>query len=791
MIKNNAKTAYRIFAKNKYYFFLNLINLSIGIACGILILLYLESFVSFDKHHLKHSRIYRVGYEFNTSAGRTMQNAKSSERIGPMFKDEYPEINAYVRFRDLDELTVNVNNRSFKENDFLSADTNIFNVFTHHFIAGSPTNCFNKSNSIILVQKLAAKYFGDEDPIGKTILIDSTQYEITGVIKDLPDNVHLKFSALVKFEPIGTQWFTPSCYTYILLNTKSDIQGIYQRYPQLFDKYMSEQAEHVKATIDIILEPLDEIHYHSNLAGDFPRGNKLYIYIFGVVGLIIISISVVNYINLSTAFSISRTKEIGIKKIFGADKKSLRMYFIFESTVVALFAFLISIVCVKFILGTDPIFQLLNTKIQFNLFENFMLYLISFGFALAVGMISGLYPAFYISSIPLSKTTGNAFNHKKRSILLRKSLIVFQFVLSIGVFIGILTMNRQMNFIQKKDLGYNKENLITIPADKLSHTDLAILKEKLSAIPGVISSASTYVLPNTKELMCNFKIETENGFEEQLFNWMIVDYDYLKTMEIEVIMGRDFNKEFPSDANSAYIVNKCFLSYLGWEKGLNKKMRIINGGPFKNWPDGKIIGVVEDFNIASLHQEIQPLILVVIPGGYLHVRTSDNNRKETITKIRAAWMQVAPSKDFSFTFLDQHLKMSYSEEINQLSLIKILSIVCFILSCLGLIGLSAYTLAQRTKEMAIRKQLGASVANIVLMLYKEIALLILIALLIAIPFSNWAINEWINSFAYRIEIHFVIFFISGLFALFIGFVAVTYHSLKAAKINPVKALKYE
>lgn len=791
MIKRNLKLAFRVFTKNKYYFLLNLANLTIGIVCGIIILLYLQNYINFDKHHVNHTRIYRVGYEFNTSTGRTMKEAKSSERIGPMFKDEYPEVNSYVRFRPLDKVTVSYNNNSFVENDILSADTSIFNIFTHEFIAGEAKYCFEKKNSIVLVNNLAKKYFGDTNPIGKTILIDSANYEVTGVLCDLPDNVHLKFSALVRFESIGTQWFTPSCYTYLLLNKKAEINGIYQKYPQLYEKYMSEQAQRVKATIDIVLEPLAKIHFNSELPRDFPRGNKVYIYIFGIVGLFIVIIASVNYINLSTAFSINRTKEIGIKKIFGAGKKTLRIYFVFESIFITLIAYLISVLIVSLIIDSDILQQIFSAKLQFNIFNNFLTFLISFVLAFIIGLFSGLYPAFHLSSIPTLGATSLSFEHNKRSTFLRRVLIIVQFVLSIGVLIGILAMNKQMNYINNKGLGYNKENLITIPVDNLSNSELSVLKEKINNNSNIISTSTAFILPNSHKLMCNFKIESESGYEEQLFNWLAVDYDYIKTMEMNIVEGRDFSKKITSDANSAYIVNESFLNHFGWEKAVDKRIRIINGGPFKNYPEGKIIGVVNDFNIYSLHETIEPMIIVLFSGGYLHIRISENNTENTLQSIKSAWNSIVPNTEFNYSFLNEHLLNSYETEKKQFSMVKIFSVICFILSCLGLIGLSAFTIARRTKEVAIRKQLGASIPQIILVLYKEIALLILIALLISIPISNWVVNLWLDSFAYRIEIGILTFIISGLIAFIIGFLSVFYHSLKAAHINPVEALKYE
>ena len=790
MYKKNLKLAFKLFARNKQYFFFNILNLALGLVCGIIILFYLQHFISFDTQHLNHDRIYRVGYHFNTESGRSMEKALSSEKIGPMLKDECPEIESFVRIRPMGEVVVKSNNNSFVENNMLYADSSFFHVFTHDFIKGDPHTCLQKKNSIVLVASMAQKYFGHRNPVGKTIKIDTLVYEITGIIKNLPDNVHLKFDALVSFEPVGTQWFTTTCYTYLLLKKDAKVSGISDKYPQLFDKYMLEQSQRIKATINIILEPLSDIHFNSDLSQDFPLGNKTYVYIFGLVGLFIIVIASINYINMSTAFSIKRTKEIGLKKIFGAQQSTLRIYLIFESMVLTLVAFLISIVFVRFIINTDYLHQLLNANLQFRFFENINLLFISLCFALMAGLISGIYPASHLSSIPVISTVSSSFKHKKDSILYRKALIIFQFVLSVSVLIGVLTMNKQINFIDSKDLGFNKENLIVVPVDKLESSEIAVLKERLLENPQIVSVSTAYVLPNTQELMCNFSIETASGFEEQLFNWLIVDPDYIKTMQMQILEGRDFDEKIVSDAKSAYIVNESFVKHMGWNNAVDKRMQIINGGYFK-WPEGKIIGVVKDFNISTLHDKIEPIVIVLATGGYLHIRVFKTNLSGTIKDIKSVFANVAPQISCDYSFMDEHIIKSYSNEVNQFKLIKLFSIICFMLSCLGLIGLSAYTVAQRAKEVAIRKQLGSSIIQIIMVLYKDIAFLILIAIVVAIPLTYWSMNLWLDTFSYRIEVGYVVYIASGLIALLIGFLSVLYHSLKAAYVNPIEALRHE
>ena len=786
MLKVYLKLAHRVFLKNKHFLFFNIFNLSLGLICGILVLLFLISYLSFDKHHQFHSRIYRVGYELTTSSdGRLMRDARSSEKIGPMLLDECPEVESYVRFRPLEKSIVKFENKAFNEEDILYADTSVFNIFTYKFVEGSASNCFDKLNSIVLTSSMALKYFGDSNPIGNVLELGPDPYEVTGVIEDLSDKDHLRFSALISFVPIGTQWFTSTCYTYLLINENANIEGIYKKYPQLFEKHMSEQAKRIKASIDITLEPLAGIHYNSDLPHDFPQGNKMYVYIFAIVGLFIVFITSINYINMSVAFAGKRAKEIGIKKVFGANMKTLRMYFLIESVLITLAAYILSLIVVRLIIDSESVYRIFNVKLHFRLSENFDLYIISTCFAILIGLFSGLYPAIYLSRITIASSGLN-----RRSSIFRKLLIVFQFVLSISVLIGVLAMNKQINYVNKKDLGYNSDNLIVVPLESMELSALSVFKERLLRNPDIISASSSYLLPNGEDYMCNFKVESESGFEEQLFSWSIVGPEYFQTMDIPIVEGRDFNKDYASDANSAYIVNESFLKHYGWDSALNKRMQIINGGYFR-WPEGRIIGVIKDFNIASLHKEIEPMIFVMLPGGYMHIRINKNNIKLALEEIESVWKELVPGNDFSYSFMSDHLSDSYQTERNQFRLVKIFSVICIILSCLGLIGLSAYSIARRLKEVAVRKQLGASVFQIIMVLYKDIALLILIAIIITIPLSHLLVNLWLGSFAYRVNTGSLIFIYSSLVAFIIGFLSVFYHALKAAYINPVEILKNE
>lgn len=776
--------------KNKKYFLFNIINLTLGIVCGVIILFYLESSLNYDKYHKKHSQIYRIGSEFTTESGQSMKKALSSERMGPMIKNECPEVISFVRYRKIYDAIVKYNDITYEENGIFFADTSVFDIFSYEFLEGNVEDFLEKKNSIVIVSNLAKKYFGNKNPIGQTLMIDTLNYEVTGVIKNLPENIHLKFDALVSYEAIGEGWFNTSCFTYVLLNKKAKVENIYEKYPQLFDKYMSEAAQRIKVDAKIILEPLADIHFNSGLPRDLSQGNKIYIYIFGIVGLFIVLISATNYINMSTAFSINRTKEIGLKKIFGANLNTLRIYFIFESMLLTFIAFIIGIVIVRIIIDSNYLYMILDSRLQFKFNENIKLLLMALGLSLIVGFLSGLYPAFRLSMISSLGAVSSGYKHKKKDSIFRKSLIIVQFVLSISVLIGVLVMNKQINYINNRDLGFNKENLISIPLRGIDHSRISVLKENLFKSPNIKNAATAYTLPNSQIGIANFNIESESGFEAQMFYWLIVDPDYIETMEMNVVEGRGFDKNINSDTYSAYVVNEAFVKHMSWENGVGKKIKAI-GGAFSAWPIGEIIGVLKDFNINSLHNEVEPIVMILYPGGHLHVRMNENKVDNAIQDIRSIWEEIVPEVEFQYSFIDEHISQAYNGEVNQFKTVKMFSIICFILSCLGLIGLSSYMIGSRNKEIAIRKQLGSSISQIIFLLYKDIAILILIAVIIAIPLSHWFVKQWLNSFVFKTNIGIGIYILSSIITFLFGFISVIYHSLKAAYINPVEALKYE
>jgi len=775
--------------KNKTYFFINLINLCIGIICGVLILFYLESSLNYDKYYKNHLQIYRISTNISSGPEHSMKMALASERMGPMLKDECPFVRSSVRFKRLNEVVVKYNDISFEENNFLYTDTSVFEVFKYEFVKGNKEDFSRKKNSIVIVNSLARKYFGNKDPISEIVRINSREYEVVGVIKNLPDNIHLKFDALLSYESNNESWFDVSCYTYLLLNKNASADNLYNIYPNLFDRYMSKQAKALQANVNIIVEPLTDIHFNSDLEWDVDQGNKYYIYIFGITGLFIVLISSVNYINLSTAFSVKRTKEIGLKKVFGAKKKTIRAYFIFESILLSLIAYVFGIIVVWFIVDTGFLNDILNAKLQFRFFEEIDKVIMSLGLALLVGLISGMYPALRLSSIPLLGAISTSYKHERKFILFRKSLIVLQFIISFCVLIGTVIMNKQIQYIHKKDLGFNKENLISIPLANIEQSKINVLKESLLRNPNITTVSSAHWLPNSGLGLGNFDIETESGHDSQLYKWLLVSPDYIETMGMKLVEGAGFTKDFSWDDNSEYIVNETFIRRKGWANGVGKQ---IKARDFEAWPVGTIVGVLKDFNINSLYNEIEPIVMLLFKsGGYLYIRLNENDVNSTINFIRSECVSIMPQITFKYHFIDELIKQSYSTEISQLKMVKIFSVICFVLSGLGLIALYSYLLTHRTKEISIRKYLGASTKQIIVLLLKDIALLTLIAIIIAIPLSYWLVNLWLNSFTFRINVGSGIYIISSLIIFLFGFVSVLYHALKAAYINPVEALKYE
>ncbi|MGC1240752.1 MAG: ABC transporter permease [Chryseosolibacter sp.] len=806
MLRTHLKFFSRVFLKDKFFSILNLSGLALGIAVSIILLLILQNDLSYDKHHVNHQRIYRLGGHLQAT-GIDVRLARTARELGSILGEEFPEVQGVVRANSWDRIMVKYQDKgggekAFYEEHVVRTDSNYFQLFTHAFIAGDPRTCLIDLNTLVITESAARKYFGDAPALDKPLLVGSDAYKVTGVVKDPPANSHLKFDFLLSQLPrrAWTQdqgmikseaFWNPDVYTYLLFPENYDPQQFYDKFPVIYDKYFKSFGDQVGGKYTPILEPLAAIHFHSDLDADEPRGNMAYLYAFTGIGFFIILLACINYMNLSTAKSVKRAPEIAMKKTLGSDKRALVLSFLGESVFLSMVSLVLAISLVFLVLKGTSFNQLIAKDLAPDFFGNPVLLGGSIAIALAIGIISGLYPAFYLPGIPTIKALKGSYKNGTSAYLLRKVLITVQFAISIFVVVCTLFMQDQIDYVRSKELGFDKENILLLPIeDTLVQRQIQGIKNEFLQHPKIVAATTSYsVMGMNIGGNAVMWAEGDAGMKQQSFTLMSVGEDYLKTMNIPLLQGRDFRNGPKADTEGVFIANEAAARLMGWgDDAVGKKVKF-----FHAEKDGEIIGVVKDFNFASLHNPVAPLLILKASeeGGFLHLKIGGGNLPETMALVKEKWSRIDPNHPYEAFFLDERFNEQYRADEIQHSLLMGLSAICIFISLLGLLGLSAFTAAQRTREIGIRKVHGASIPNIIFLLYKDVMYLIIIAAILIVPVAYYLIAAWLENFAYRAPLNYHLFAVVAMMALAFGFLTVAFHSLKTARTNPVDSLKYE
>jgi putative ABC transport system permease protein len=806
MFFTHLKFAIRVFLKDKFFSILNILGLALGIAVSIILLLILQNDLTYDKYHVNHERIYRLGGHLQAT-GLEFRGSRSARELGNILKEEFPEVQMVVRANNWDHTLVKYeakdgSEKAFYEEDIIRADSTYFQMFTHEFISGNQQKCLSELNTLVITESTAKRYFGDDDPLNKSLIIDNGVWKVTGVIKDLPENTHLKFDIILS-RLIDREWvmengqlkseafWNPDVYTYLMFPAHYDTKEFYAKFPDIFNKYFKSFGDKVGGRYDPILEPLTSIHFHSDLQSDEAHGNLAYLYAFTGIGVFIILLACINYMNLSTAKSVNRASEIAMKKTLGSGKRSLVLSFLAESVFLSFVSLAFAIAIVFTVLEATSFNQLIDKNLTPDFLNNPVLLVGSIGIALGIGIVSGLYPALYLPAIPTIKALKGSFKNNKSSHTLRRILITTQFAISIFVVVCTLFMQDQINFVRNKELGFDKDNVVVLPIqDTLVQNQLTGIKAEFLQNPRITAATTSYNVPGLNvgggSVMW---AEGKEGMNQQAFTLMFVGEDYFKTMGISLIDGREFQSGPNADVEDVFIVNEATVKLMGWgDDAIGKKVKF-----FHAEKDGQVIGVVKDFNFNSLHNPIEPLLIVKAreEGGFLHLKVKGENLPETMELIKSKWSKFDPNHPYEYFFVDQRFNEQYKQDEVQHKLLSGLSYVCIFISLLGLLGLSAFTAAQRTKEIGVRKVHGATIPNIIFLLYKDVMYLVLIAAVLIIPIAYYIITEWMGNFAYRTELNYLTFIAVAAFAMLFAFLTVAFHSLKTARMNPVQSLKYE
>ncbi len=804
MFRNNLKIAFRNFARHKGVSFINIFGLACGMACSLMIVLFIRDELSYDRFNQDSDRVYRVAKDFVNDDGTRLPDATTPPGLAPALQSEVPGVEYVTRVFPGwgGKYLLQYQDKHFMEDRLFRVDSSFFDVFTFPFIEGNAKSAFQHLNSIVLTEDMARKYFGSADPMGKTIHVEGPgDLMVSGVVKDVPEHAHFHFDFLIstkKFSgDIDQNWGWYNFYTYVKFAPRVNLSGMTAKVQALY-------KEHDKEGHNIFyIQPLTGIHLDSHLKWEIePNGDRLYVYVFSIIGIFVMLVACINYVNLATAKSALRAKEIGVRKAAGAFRSSLVKQFLVESLLTASLSMGAALILTLFLL--PYINHLTGKALSLTSLSDPLLLgglLVS---VLLLGLISGLYPALFLSSFkPVLVLKGLRGASGKGTFNLRRALVVLQFSISVALIAGTLIIIRQVNYIRDARLGLNKDQVVILDnTATLSYSQKVALQDRLRSIPGVTDAATSNGVVGG--LNWTMDLNLKGSKNSQLINFLNVGYDYLKVLDISIASGRNFSPDFPSDTMNedvkggteriigGIIINEKAARDLG-----------IHGSPIdqllaydKNNDTVyyvKVVGVTRDFHFASFHNEIKPFAFKLVPnwGDNITLKIGPGNVRETIARMQNAWTSITSEYPFQYSFLDQTFAHLYQSEERFNTIFLYLTVLAILIACLGLFGLTAFSIEQRTKEIGIRKVLGASVPQIVTLVSRDFIRLVLVAILIACPVSWYFMHQWLQNFAYRATLEWWVFGVAGLLGIGIAILTVSIQAFRAASVSPVKSLHAE
>ncbi|NOU48275.1 MAG: FtsX-like permease family protein [Bacteroidales bacterium] len=807
MIQNLFKYSFRALSRQKSYVFINLLGLSAGIACSLIIGLFIFHEMSYDQYNEKRDRIYRVILHGNIG-GQELKVTSTASPIGPTMRNEFPEVESFLRMNGWGETIVKSEEEYFTEDQFVEADSSFFNFFTIKLLRGQHDKLLNEPHTLVLSESTAHKIFGESDPIDKMLQVgnDSIKYRVTGIMEDIPETSHFKANIIGSFmtndRANDNEWLSNSFNTYVLLHPNASTDQFDTRFKDMIVKYVGpEITKYLGISIEeftskgntyaLFLQPLADAHLDPTIQQDLkPANDPKYLIIFGIIGFLIIVIAGINFMNLSTAQAIKRAKEVGIKKVSGSSAQALIIQFLFETIILSYLSVVGAIVISE--LSLPYINNLLDLKLKLDFFNTPFLLPLIFLFATIFGLLAGSYPAFYLSSFdPAVVLKGKLITNGKK-YKLRSILVVVQFTFSILLIVGTMIMYRQINFMLDKNLGFDKENILVINRASALRAQIISFKNTIQKIPGVMSVAASTAVPGHSNNNNGYMLI---GRPDETFllqtNW--IDFDYLATYKISLADGRNFDPNMQTYKNACLVNQSSIKKYL-IQNPFESQFR--SGGAPAEEPGGMpIIGVVNDFHYESLRNEINPYIFRFknenMQWGYVSIRLAENAPRAVVDEIEKVWAGFTNNNPMQFFFMDKDYERMYREEKQNASLAVLFTILGILIAALGLYGLTAFTMQMRTKEIGVRKTFGASIYSIWLMIAKEIGLLLFISSIIACPLIYWVADDWLQNFHYHIQLN-LFDFLSGIFiSVIIAMATISYKTIKIASLNPSISLRYE
>lgn len=820
LFANYVRVGMRSIVKDRAYSAINIAGLTIGIACCLVLGLYLHNALNYDAYHDKQERLYRVVNELNMN-GKTDFAAATSTQLGPIITDQFPEIEAYVRVMEVpfaQALLRDSSNQAYYWNDLYYSDASIFSLLSHDVIYGDPATALIDPNSMAVSESFARRYFGDRNPIGESISNDSNTFRIDLVFADQPENTHLRYDALISYNRLplleGVQrreaLWSIGIYTYLLMQEGFDPADFQRISTTFFDNNMRGMAEelNINASLRFELEPIARVHLYSTTIYDLPRGNLFYVYAFGAIALFVLLVACINYMNLATARSTRRAKEVGMRKVLGASRGQLVTQFIGESVLYVVSSLVLALLLSALVIKLTPLSSLLDSPLPMSLLLTPSILVTLVGAAITLGIVSGLYPAFYLSSIPPVAAFRGVQGTGRGGRGIRQALVLLQFVISVSVIASTLLMLTQMRFVQDRALGFDPENRLVIRvagADQVER--MPAFMEELRRLPGVQAVAASGHLPGRPISLNALNVEDDDGaMQQRSVSTMGVRPGLIPALGIGLVQGRDFDMNRANDKRRTVVVNQSMVTAMGWTNPLGKRFQGFDSE--EESPPMEVIGVVEDFHFLGLQHAIVPLAMMYNEPEWnetnssrrpsyseqLVIHVQEESLPTFIPTLEQRWAQFDPAHPLEYTFLSATMDDLYGSERRLMQLVSVFAGLCILISCLGLFGLSAFNTAQRTKEIGIRKVLGASTGGIIVLLFRNILGLVAVAAAIASVLSFWAVGRWLESFYYRIELlgpNLLLFAAAAFLAIIVAFVTMALQSFKTAQSNPILALRHE
>jgi putative ABC transport system permease protein len=790
MLKNYFLTAFRSLKRNKLHASINIFGLAIGMTCCILIILFIQFELGYDRQNKNADRIYRLAIDLEANDW-----AISAFPLGALLKENFPEVEEYTRIKPIDVFIQNSTNLVRHKEKVFFADSTVFDVLDIKMIKGNPVNALAKINSIVLTEERARAYFGDEDPIGKTLTRpdNKTEFVVTGIFEPLPSNSHVHMNMMVSSENFSVMranaegaWnYLTNHYTYLVLPENFDYVTFEKTISKFLDKYHELKPEDTPNSLR--LQPLTTIHLHSNRGLEVEaNGNMNTVYILSAIAFFILVIACINFMNLTTAQSLKRAREVGVRKVVGSKRSHLVFQFLSESVLISLIALVLAIVVLGIVV---PKFNELSGKqLVLNPLENITVILAFLGITVVVGLVAGLYPAFFLSKFnPVTVLKGN-FATNLSGQNMRKGLVIFQFAIAFIIMVGTYVVHNQLEYMRTKDMGFDREQtlIVKMPNDSIGSE---AVKNEMKRLASVKSVTQFIEIPGNMVRTTGIWYEgVKDNTAENLYIFS-GDADLIETMGMKMKAGRYFEtgtKQFGKE----FVINETAVKHFGWKPD-EVIGKLINFGERGEDP-GKVIGIIEDFHFKDLHESIDPLVMYLEPqyeGSFMAMKLKSGNVMESVAEVQGAWKQFIPQHEFEYQFLDESFNSLFDQEKRLSTLFTIFSGLAILISCLGLFGLASFTMEQNRKSVAIRKVMGASVSNILYMMSKDFLKLVLVGMIVGSPIAYYAMNKWLQGFAYSVGFGWLVFIYAAVVALLVAFATVSYHSLKAATTNPVNSLK--